>query len=100
MQVIATSLVLPNCFFFLQIQGTDFINNPEFIENQSTEEDIGGVRALHSWSRGMFFIFGAGSHIEYWQPLYSYGSCYSWEASVCFVLVVCLDCITACFIQF
>ncbi|CAB3978166.1 Hypothetical predicted protein [Paramuricea clavata] len=33
-------------------------------------KDTGGFKALHFWSRGMFFIVSAGGHIEYWQPLY------------------------------
>ncbi len=33
-------------------------------------KDTGGLKALHCWSRGIFFIVSAGGHIEYWQPLY------------------------------
>lgn len=65
------------CIFILGT--TDFLlNNPSFVENQSTEGDIvchkdtGGLKALHCWSRGIFFIVSAGGHIEYWQPLYRY----------------------------
>ena len=52
--------------------------NPEFVEDQSQVEEItcnkdtGGLKAYHSWSRGVFFIVSAGGHIEYWQPLYRY----------------------------
>jgi hypothetical protein len=52
--------------------------NPEFVENQSQvkeiacNKDTGGLKAFHSWSRGVFFIVSAGGHIEYWQPLYRY----------------------------
>jgi hypothetical protein len=33
-------------------------------------KDTGGLKTLHFWSRGIFFIVSAGGHIEYWQPLY------------------------------
>ena len=52
--------------------------NPEFVEDQSQVEEItcnkdtGGLKAYHSWCRGVFFIVSAGGHIEYWQPLYRY----------------------------
>ena len=52
--------------------------NPEFVEDQSQvkeiacNKDTGGLKAFHSWSRGVFFIVSAGGHIEYWQPLYRY----------------------------
>ncbi|CAB3985930.1 Hypothetical predicted protein [Paramuricea clavata] len=56
---------------------TDFLEkNPSFVKDQSCDEetscnkDTGGLKALHSWSRGIFFIVSAGGHIEYWQPLY------------------------------
>lgn len=59
-------------------QGTrDFIGkNPEFVHDQTQVEnvvcdkDTGGLKTLHLWSRGVFFIVSAGGHIEYWQPLY------------------------------
>ncbi|CAB4035931.1 Hypothetical predicted protein, partial [Paramuricea clavata] len=56
---------------------TDFLEkNPSFVKDQSCDEetscnkDTGGLKALHSWPRGIFFIVSAGGHIEYWQPLY------------------------------
>ena len=54
--------------------------NPEFVEDQSQvkeiacNKDTGGLKAFHSWSRGVFFIVSAGGHIEYWQPLYRYST--------------------------
>lgn len=56
---------------------TNFLQkNPTFMEDSVVEMDLkcnkdtGGLKALHFWSRGMFFIVSAGGHIEYWQPLY------------------------------
>ena len=64
----------------LHFEGTaDFLQtNPTFTEDQSLIEetacnkDTGGLKAFHSWSRGLFFIVSAGGHIEYWQPLYRF----------------------------
>ena len=36
----------------------------------SCNKDTGGLKAFHSWSRGVFVIVSGGGHIEYWQPLY------------------------------
>ena len=64
-------------FSNLSIGTSAFIHsNPEFVENQELQnvitcnKDTGGMKTLQAWSRGMFFIVGAGEHIEYWQPLY------------------------------
>ena len=62
----------------LLILGTaDFLHaNPNFVQDQTKvqelhcNKDTGGLKAYHSWSRGVFFIVSGGGHIEYWQPLY------------------------------
>jgi hypothetical protein len=52
------------------------LNNPSFVEDCGVEDEVkcnkdtGGLKSLHFWSRGIFFIVSAGGHIEYWQPLY------------------------------
>ena len=67
--------------FLLYLDTSEFLHaNPQFVEDQSQVEkvacnkDTGGLKAFHSWSRGMFFIISAGGHIEYWQPLYRYAT--------------------------
>ena len=73
--------------FFL---GTsDFLSsNPGFVEDQSQiketvcNKDTGGLKAYHSWSRGIFFIVSAGGHIEYWQPLYRYVFIFSFHCYI------------------
>ena len=73
--------ILPSSFP-KNVGTADFIrDNPAFVENDTTVADVvcnkdtGGLKAFHSWSRGMFFIVSAGGHIEYWQPLYRYRIC-------------------------
>ncbi len=60
------------------IQGTtNFLkSNPTFVQSldQAKEihcnKDTGGLKTLHCWSRGLFFVVSGGGHIDYWQPLY------------------------------
>jgi hypothetical protein len=64
--------------FYFWLEGTtEFLQtNPSFVGDQSLSDetscnkDTGGLKAFHSWSRGVFVIVSAGGNIEYWQPLY------------------------------
>ncbi|CAB3998488.1 Hypothetical predicted protein, partial [Paramuricea clavata] len=56
-----------NCRFFCN---PTFTEDQSLIEETACNKDTGGLKAFHSWSRGLFFIVSAGGHIEYWQPLY------------------------------
>ena len=62
--------------YILLVGTTNFLlSNPSFVKDQSVEKSTvcnkdTGLKALHFWSRGIFFIVSAGGHIDYWQPLY------------------------------